>query len=153
MDRHCYLDLYLIDLVLLIHLLYGYEYNLALPSTKFRRNIGLWANLPIGPKGDFINVYKKRMPELANAITTEMGSPITLSTKAQVPSGLGHLIQAKKTLENFNFEKEIKKLSYSIQDETLKKYVLEDFLEKIQIGYLNAILDKIAKELRHQELD
>ena len=28
------------------------------------------------------------------------------------------------------FEKEIKKLSYSIQDETLKKYVLEDFLRK-----------------------
>ena len=30
------------------------------------------------------------------------------------------------------FEKEIKKLSYSILDETLKKYVLEDFLEKIK---------------------
>jgi len=30
------------------------------------------------------------------------------------------------------FEKEIKKLSYSIQDEILKKYVLEDFLEKIK---------------------
>ncbi len=30
------------------------------------------------------------------------------------------------------FEKEIKNLSYSIQDETLKKYVLEDFLEKIK---------------------
>ena len=30
------------------------------------------------------------------------------------------------------FEKEIKSLSYSIQDETLKKYVLEDFLEKIK---------------------
>ena len=30
------------------------------------------------------------------------------------------------------FEKEIKKLSYSIKDETLKKYVLEDFLEKIK---------------------
>ena len=29
------------------------------------------------------------------------------------------------------FEKEIKKLSYKIQDETLKKYVLENFLEKI----------------------
>ena len=28
--------------------------------------------------------------------------------------------------------KEIKSLSYSIQDETLKKYVLEDFLEKIK---------------------
>ena len=31
-----------------------------------------------------------------------------------------------------NFEKEIKKLTYSIQDETLKKYVLEDFLEKFK---------------------
>ena len=30
------------------------------------------------------------------------------------------------------FEKEIKKLSYSIKDETLKKYVLEEFLEKIK---------------------
>jgi len=30
------------------------------------------------------------------------------------------------------FEKEIKNLSYSIQDETLKKYVLENFLEKIK---------------------
>ena len=30
------------------------------------------------------------------------------------------------------FEKEIKNLSYSIQDETLKKYVLEDFLGKIK---------------------
>ncbi len=30
------------------------------------------------------------------------------------------------------FEKEIKSLSYSIQDEILKKYVLEDFLEKIK---------------------
>jgi aldehyde dehydrogenase (NAD+) len=47
------------------------------------------------------------MPELANAITSEMGAPITLSTKAQVPSGLGHFIQAKKTLENYSFEKEI----------------------------------------------
>ena len=30
------------------------------------------------------------------------------------------------------FEKQIKNLSYSIQDETLKKYVLEDYLEKIK---------------------
>ena len=30
------------------------------------------------------------------------------------------------------FEKEIKSLSYSIQDEILRKYVLEDFLEKIK---------------------
>ena len=35
----------------------------------------------------------------------------------------------------------------------ISEYILasEHFLEKIQIGYLNAILDKIAKELRNEE--
>ena len=40
-------------------------------------------------------------------------------------------IDQNNPFEVSKFEKEIKKLSYSIQDETLKKYVLEDFLEKI----------------------
>ena len=39
-------------------------------------------------------------------------------------------IDQNNPFEISKFEKEIKKLSYSIQDETLKKYVLEDFLEK-----------------------
>ena len=65
-------------------------------------------------------------------------------------SGLLNLIKQKEIIQSFiwnfhlnkidqnnpyeisKFEKEIKKLSYSIQDETLKKYVLEDFLEKIK---------------------
>ena len=54
-----------------------------------------------------ISFYKKRMNDLSNAITLEMGAPKTLSEKAQTPSGLGHFIQAKKILENFNFEKEV----------------------------------------------
>ena len=41
-------------------------------------------------------------------------------------------INQNNPYEISKFEKEIKKLSYSIQDETLKKYVLEDFLEKIK---------------------
>jgi len=41
-------------------------------------------------------------------------------------------IDQSNPFEISKFEKEIKKLSYSIQDETLKKYVLEDFLEKIK---------------------
>ncbi len=41
-------------------------------------------------------------------------------------------IDQSNPYEVSKFEKEIKKLSYSIQDETLKKYVLEDFLEKIR---------------------
>jgi len=41
-------------------------------------------------------------------------------------------IDQNNPYEISNFEKEIKRLSYSIQDETLKKYVLEDFLEKLK---------------------
>ena len=41
-------------------------------------------------------------------------------------------INLNNPYEISKFEKEIKKLSYSIQDETLKKYVLEDFLEKLK---------------------
>ena len=41
-------------------------------------------------------------------------------------------VDQNNPFEVSKFEKEIKKLSYSIQDETLKKYVLEDFLEKIK---------------------
>ncbi|MBD1147152.1 DNA primase [Pelagibacterales bacterium SAG-MED28] len=41
-------------------------------------------------------------------------------------------INQNNPYEISKFEKDIKKLTYSIQDETLKKYVLEDFLEKIK---------------------
>ena len=65
-------------------------------------------------------------------------------------SGLLNLLKKKEIIQSFiwdyhlskidqnnpyeisKFEKEIKNLSYSIKDETLKKYVLEDFLEKIK---------------------
>ena len=41
-------------------------------------------------------------------------------------------INLKNPFEVSKFEKEIKKLCYLIQDETLKKYVLENFLDKIK---------------------
>jgi DNA primase len=41
-------------------------------------------------------------------------------------------INRNNPFEISKFEKEIKKLCYSIEDETLRKYVLEDFLEKIK---------------------
>ncbi len=41
-------------------------------------------------------------------------------------------IDQSNPYEISKFEKEIKNLTYSIKDETLKKYVLEDFLEKIK---------------------
>ena len=41
-------------------------------------------------------------------------------------------IDRNNPFEISKFEKEIKKLCYSIKDETLRKYVLEDFLDKIK---------------------
>jgi len=70
--------------------------------------------------------------------------------KQKGKDGLINLLKEKEIIQSFiwnyylskvnlnnpyeisKFEKEIKSLSYSIQDEILKKYVLEDFLEKIK---------------------
>ena len=51
-----------------------------------------------------IEVYKAKSEEMARAISAEMGSPITLSRKAQVPAGLGHFLEAVRVLERFQFE-------------------------------------------------
>ncbi len=70
--------------------------------------------------------------------------------KQKGKDGLINLLKEKEIIQSFiwnhhlskidqnspyeisRFEKDIKSLSYSIKDETLKKYVLEDFLEKIK---------------------
>ena len=58
-----------------------------------------------------INSYKKRKEDLVEAITKEMGAPLSLSTNAQVPSGLGHFIQAKENLKSFKFHSQINNTS------------------------------------------
>lgn len=42
----------------------GHDFQLALPSTRFRRSIGLWANVPIDPQGRMIarEDYDRRLP-------------------------------------------------------------------------------------------
>lgn len=50
--------------------------------------------------------YQKRMPEMAAVITLEMGAPAFLANKAHAPSGIGHLMTARKILENFPFEED-----------------------------------------------
>ncbi|MEN9538577.1 MAG: 3-succinoylsemialdehyde-pyridine dehydrogenase [Pseudomonadota bacterium] len=53
-----------------------------------------------------IAVYKKRMDDMASAISQEMGAPLErLAKKAQAPSGLGHFIVASKVLAGFEFQK------------------------------------------------
>ena len=43
----------------------GHEFRLSLPSTRFRRNIGLWANVPVDPQGRILGreEYERRLPE------------------------------------------------------------------------------------------
>ena len=48
-----------------------------------------------------IDGYKTRVDDLTKAVTAKMGAPVSLSAGAQVPSALGHLIEARKTLESY----------------------------------------------------
>ncbi len=49
-------------------------------------------------------IYERRMSELAEVITLEMGSPITRSKSAQAPSGLDHLVETIEALGSYQFE-------------------------------------------------
>src|ERR1700690_422125 len=51
-----------------------------------------------------IEIYQARAEQMAETISREMGAPLTLSRKAQVPAGLAHLTMIVKVLEHFKFE-------------------------------------------------
>ncbi len=51
-----------------------------------------------------IAIYQRRLPEMAEAISLEMGAPLPLAQAAQAPAGLGYLIDARKQLDDFKFE-------------------------------------------------
>ena len=50
-----------------------------------------------------IPVYQERMPEIAEAISHEMGAPLPLARAAQATAGLAHLKQSLKVLREFPF--------------------------------------------------
>lgn len=50
------------------------------------------------------SLYEKRAPEMAAAISQEMGAPISLARSAQVGAGLGHLKTFIAVLEEFHFD-------------------------------------------------
>jgi aldehyde dehydrogenase (NAD+) len=56
-----------------------------------------------------IDEYKARMPDMARAISEEMGAPISMSSTAQVGAGLGHLMAGMEALKNFEFEEKVGK--------------------------------------------
>jgi aldehyde dehydrogenase (NAD+) len=54
-----------------------------------------------------VEEYKARMPQMARAISEEMGAPISLSSSAQVGAGLGHLLAGIEALKGFEFEERV----------------------------------------------
>jgi aldehyde dehydrogenase (NAD+) len=53
-----------------------------------------------------IEVYDKRIEDIAQAVSTEMGAPITLARTAQAGSGKGHLQATLKALSEIEFEEQ-----------------------------------------------
>jgi aldehyde dehydrogenase (NAD+) len=53
------------------------------------------------------DVYKSRMDEIAGTLSREMGAPIRLARDAQALAGLGHLGEARATLESFAFVEDV----------------------------------------------
>ncbi|HLR17522.1 MAG TPA: aldehyde dehydrogenase family protein [Alcanivoracaceae bacterium] len=50
--------------------------------------------------------YEKRLDDIAQAISTEMGAPISLAKRAQAPLGLAHLDTTLALAESFAFEEQ-----------------------------------------------
>ena len=54
-----------------------------------------------------VDVYKNRIPEVARAISEEMGAPMGLAMAAQAPAGLGHFLSTLSVLKRFEFEEDM----------------------------------------------
>jgi len=53
-----------------------------------------------------IAVYQRRMGEMAETISMEMGAPLPMANAMQAPAGLGYLMDARKQLDTFKFEED-----------------------------------------------
>lgn len=72
-----------------------------------RAAFGSWSQTTKEERRDLLaaltDVYKNRAGEMAEAISTEMGAPMSLAIHAQAGSGIGHLLSFVSVLENFEF--------------------------------------------------
>ncbi|OYY89390.1 MAG: aldehyde dehydrogenase family protein [Sphingomonas sp. 28-66-16] len=53
--------------------------------------------------GRILTEYQKRIPDIAKAISEEMGCPISMAQTGQAGAGLGHLASTLQALKNFAF--------------------------------------------------
>ena len=61
----------------------------------------------VGLLSRIVDAYKNRIPDVAKAISEEMGAPMGLAMAAQAPAGLGHLLSTLSVLKRFEFEQDI----------------------------------------------
>ncbi|MDZ7782003.1 MAG: aldehyde dehydrogenase family protein [Halioglobus sp.] len=54
-----------------------------------------------------VETYKKYYNDIAEAISDEMGAPMSLATTAQAFTGAGHMQEAAKALKDFAFEEDL----------------------------------------------
>jgi aldehyde dehydrogenase (NAD+) len=54
-----------------------------------------------------VEVYRKRLPELGQAISDEMGAPLAFANKAQATAGLGHFTTALTLLKELELEETV----------------------------------------------
>ncbi len=68
-----------------------------------------WSETPVADRiallEKLLEVYKARYAEMAQAISLEMGAPISLSQTAQAGSGMMHIATFIETLKNFQFDR------------------------------------------------
>ncbi len=68
-----------------------------------------WSMTPVSERIELLeklaDLYKARLDEMAQAITSEMGAPENIASSQQAAAGLGHIKSIIRALKNFEFER------------------------------------------------
>ncbi|MBY0563578.1 MAG: aldehyde dehydrogenase family protein [Hyphomonadaceae bacterium] len=82
------------------------DVNKAVAAAK--RAFDTWSQTSVDERKAYldkiIGIYQRRMAEMAETISMEMGAPMPLAQSSQAPAGLGYLMDARKQLDEFQFE-------------------------------------------------
>lgn len=88
----------------------GSEADVDLAVAAARRAFGTWSQSTVAERLDLLRAiqaeYAARMQELGEAVTEEMGAPLSLGCGFHVGLGAGHLQTAIEVLEKFKFEEQ-----------------------------------------------
>ncbi|MBL8536698.1 MAG: aldehyde dehydrogenase family protein [Hyphomonadaceae bacterium] len=82
------------------------DVNKAVAAAK--RAFETWSQTSVDERKAYLDkiiaIYQRRLGEMAETISMEMGAPLPLAQTAQAPAGLGYLMDARAQLDKFEFE-------------------------------------------------